>query len=240
MKESNSQQFRDSLAKEIREAPKERRKDILQKAREEPEYWQARGLTIKERQAEEEIDNGFGVLVTHKTLYHGSGTSGIERLDQAEEDTVGSGVYFTSEARDAIGYARRRARRKEGLSPVIYEASVENMKLLDLRKTENVQKVLDGFREVLVEKIQNHDLKFIYQEVLRRAIAAIDSGKIRAGNLREVTFSTGNSFSNYVKSLGYEGLITVEGGEGNDVSNHDTYLIFDPKNAKITHEHKIL
>jgi len=240
MENFESQQFRDELAKEIKEAPKDERKEILEKAKQTPEYWQARGEKISERQDEEEIDDGLGILVKKKTLYHGSGTGGIENFNKAEEDTVGSGIYFTSEAKDAIGYARRRARREKDASPVIYESSVENMKLLDLRKDENIKKILDGFKQILTEKLKEPDLKWNVQGVFQRALEAINSGKVGSGNLREVTFSTGQMFSDYCKSMGYEGLITFEGGEGDDVGNHDTYLIFDPEKAKINQEHKIL
>lgn len=240
MENFESKQFRDELAKEIKEAPKDEHKEILENAKQIPEYWQARGAKIGERQNEEEIDDGLGIFVKNKTLYHGSGASGIESFNKAEEDTVGSGIYFTSEAKDAIGYARRRSRREKEASPVIYESSVENMKLLDLRKNENVKKVLDGFKQILIEKLKEPDLRWNYQEVLQRAVEAITSGKVGSGNLREVTFSTGRMFSDYCKSLGYEGLITFEGGEGDDVGSHDTYLIFDPEKAKISQEHKIL
>ena len=53
MKNFESQQFRDELAKQIKEAPKKERKDILEKAKETPEYWQARTEKIKERQLEQ-------------------------------------------------------------------------------------------------------------------------------------------------------------------------------------------
>ncbi len=240
MENFESQQFRDELAKEIKEVPKKKRKEVLEKAKEKLDYWQARSEKIHERQNEEEIDGGLGVLVKRETLYHGSGTSGIEAFNKAEEDTVGSGIYFTSEAKDAIGYARRRSRGREGTSPVIYEASVENMKLLDLRKTENVKKVLGGFKEVIKQKLKEPDLNWAYEGALQKVMEAINSGKIGAGNLREVTFSTGEMFSNYVKSMRYEGLITFEGGEGDDIGNHDTYLVFDPEKAKINQEHKVL
>src|SRR3989338_10655647 len=164
MENFESQQFRDELAKEIKETPKEGRPEILEKAKETPEYWQARTEKIKERQDEEEIDDGLGVLVKKKTIYHGSGISGIEKFDKAEEDTVGSGVYFTSEAKDAIGYARLRSKREryeqradgkpvnKDSKPVIYESSVDNIKLCDLRKDENVKKILDGFKKILKEE----------------------------------------------------------------------------------------
>ncbi|MBU0476819.1 DUF1700 domain-containing protein [Patescibacteria group bacterium] len=240
MENFESQQFRNELAKGIKEVPKEERKDILGEAKETSEYWQARGEKISERQNEEEIDDGLGVLLKKKTIYHGSGTSGIEQFNRAEEDTVGSGIYFTSEAKDAIGYARRRSRAREGAAPVIYESSVENMKLLDLRKGENVKKVLKGFKKVLKDKLKESDLQWYYEAVLQRAVEAINSGKIGVGNLREATFSTGQLFSDYVKSMDYDGLVALEGGEGDDIGDHDTYLIFDPEKAKIDREHKIL
>ena len=74
---------------------------------------------------------------------------------------------------------------------------------------------------------------------LERTIETINGGKIRAGNLKEIAQSNGKLFSDYIKSFGYEGLITLEGGEGGN-GNHDTYLIFDPEKAKINQEHKIL
>jgi len=251
MEKFEPQQFREELAKEIKDAPKEERKEILEQAKETPEYWQARGEKIKERQDEEEIDDGLGILIKKKTLYHGSGISGIESFNKAEEDTVGSGIYFTSEAKDAIGYARLRSEREkntqradgapviENSVPTIYESSIEDIKLCDLRKDENVKKVLGGFREVLNEELKKPDLKWFIHGSLERTIETLDSGKIGAGNLKEITQSNGQLFSDYIKSLGYEGLITFEGGEGGN-GNHHTYLIFDPEKAKINRENKIL
>lgn len=236
-----SQLQRDALAKEIKEIPKEKRRETLEKAKETPEYWQTRNDKIKERQGEEEIDNGLGVLFKKKTVYHGSGVSGIKQFNKAEEDTVGHGAYFTSEAKNSIGYARRRARREKDASPIIYESSVENIKLLDLRKDENVTEILEGFKQILTDKLlKEPNLDWNYYSISRNAIEAIKSKRIGAGNLREVTFSFGKMFSDYVQSLGYEGLVTIEGGEGEDVGSHDTYLIFDPEKAKIIQEHKIL
>jgi hypothetical protein len=250
-----SQQYRDELSKEIKKNLKEKREEILNREKETPEYWQARTEALKERQDEEAIDDGLGVLVKKKTFYHGSGASGIKKFDKAEEDTVGSGVYFTSEAKDAINYARLRAETiknpdiksrnlpqnmqyNEDATPVIYESSVENMKLCDLRKDENVKKVLVGFRDVLVKELKNPNLKFYHQTSFMEAIGAIDDGKIWAGNLKNIAQGCGKLFSDYVGSLGYEGLITLEGGEGGGF-NHDTYVIFNPDNVTIDQEHTI-
>src|SRR3989344_9109239 len=150
------------------------------------------GLT---QEIEEEIDNGLGIFIKKKTLYHGSDTTGIKQFNKAEEDTVGSGIYFTSEAKDAIGYARRRSSSRKEAMPVIYESSVENMKLLDLRKDENIKKILEGFREVLKNKLKEPDLKWYYEESLENAVKAIDESKVNAGNLRKVTYSVCQMFS---------------------------------------------
>ena len=250
MEKPESQQYRDELAKDIKKAPKSERDEILEKAKGTLEYWQARTEKVKERQDEEEINEGMGALMKKKTIYHGSGISGIEKFNKAEEDTVGSGIYFTSEAKDAIGYARLRSQRErnqqrnDGLpvvpdsAPVIYESSIENMKLLDLRKSENVRKVLANFKEVLKEELKKPNLRWSWEMALDQIIETINSGKIGAGNLKEVTQRTGKLFSEHVKSLGYEGLVTFEGGEGNN-GDHDTYLIFEGDKVKIDQEHKI-
>ena len=237
MEKGESQQHRDELAKEMMDAPKEERRDIHDKAKNSPEYWQAQ--TEKVKAGQEEIDDGLGIFVKHKTLYHGSGVAGIEAFDEAEAGTIGSGVYCTSEAKDAIGYARRRSRREKSPSPIIYESSVEKMKFLDLRKKENVEKILGGFKQVLNEMIKMKGWSWDQQNILQNAIAKINSGTVGVGNLRDVTYGLNQQFSDYCESQGYGGLIAIEGGEGDDIGNHDTYLIFDPEDAKIVQEHKI-
>lgn len=161
---------------------------------------------------EEIIDGGLGVLVRNKTLYYGSDISGIEKLRPAREDTVGNGVYFTSDEQAAMGYARRRSHNREDRSSAVYEIAIENMKLLDLRKGENVKRILGGFKEILEQKLKEPELRWDQETVLQKAIEAINAGAVGAGNLRDVTFSTGQMFTDYVKSLGYDGLITLEGG----------------------------
>jgi hypothetical protein len=240
MENFESQQFRDNLAKDARGSPKAERRNILEKAKGTTEYWQTRKEKIGERQDEEEIDNGLGIFLKKKTLYHGSGTSEIGTFNKAEETTVGHGIYLTSEAKDAIGYARRRSHEKVDASPIIYESSVEDIKLLDLRKNENVKKVLTGFKGVIEQKLKTPNLNWAQENQLQEAIQTINAGKVGAGNLRDVTFGIGDLFSEYVKSIGYEGLITFEGGEGYDVGTHDTYLVFDPTKATINREHRVL
>lgn len=175
---------------------------------------------------EQVIDDGLGIALKKKTLFHGSSVEKIEKFIPAEETTVGNGIYFTSQEKDAAGYARRRSTSRKG-KPVVYEVNVENIKLCDLRQDKNVSAILGGFAEKLKEVLARPDLKWNYKVALQNALIAIESGIITAGNLREVTFSHGELFSRYIQSLGYEGLITFEGGEGNHVGSHDTYLIFE-------------
>lgn len=202
------------------------------------EKFESRPEAINE--TEEEIDDGMGVLAKRKIIYHGSAISGIEKFNLAEEDTVGNGVYFTSDKESAAGYARSRSKGEKGATPMIYQCEVENMKLLDLRKEENVKKVMSGFREILSARLNSGEkLGWNIEGVLREAIDNIDRGNIGVGKLKIVTFHFGGQFTEYVRSLGYEGLITFEGGEGNEVGDHDTYLVFDPEKIKVKEECKV-
>lgn len=193
----------------------------------------------KKPETDEVINDGAGVLVHKKILYHGSGTSGIKEFNKAEEDTVGSGLYFTSKPEDASGYAKRRARNKEGSMPVLYESEITETKLLDLRKKEIAIKTLTDFKHILAEKLKQQNITWVLESTLLNAIDNINSGKINAGNIREATFGTGKLFSEYISSLGYDGLIALEGGEGEDIGEHDTYLIFEPKKARLLQETNI-
>lgn len=233
--------FRSNLAGELSETPKEERAEKLDRAKESPEYWQARQEKLAHRQEEEIINDGQGIFLKKKTLYHGSATSGIENFQKAQDNTVGSGVYFTSTAQEAIGYAKVRSvgqykNPTEGEIPFIYEASVENVKLLDLRSNENLQSILPSYRALLFEKCQDPNLLWNVQGAYLAAIDSIDRGNVRSA--KTIAANTGHLFTEYIKNLGYDGLVTIEGGEGN-IGDHDTYLIFDPEKIKVWQEHKI-
>lgn len=186
---------------------------------------------------EEIIDDGLGILITKKIIYHGSDVQGISRFTKAIDATVGNGIYFTSEADKAEGYAQIRSSGKKDVSPVVYEASIENVKLLDLRNTENIQKILPGFKKLLMEQTAREDTTWWVAGAINTSIEAIDAGKITTGRLKEVVGSHGELFTQYVQSLGYDGVIALEGGEG-EIGNHDTYLIFDPDKINIIQEHR--
>ncbi len=251
--------YRDNLAEELRSAPKEERKEILEQAKETPEYQITRNKKIESRQNEEEIDDGLGVFIKKRTLYHGSAVPDIKksgRFKEAVEATIGGGVYLTSKVEDAIGYARIRvgndAYVKAGTEPIIYECSVANLKMADLRKDENVKRVLQGFISILTEKLEEYSEEknnkntplgrwSILDSVVRnikKVITNINAGKVDSGNIRDATYDQPDLFREYVKNLGYDGLIAIEGGEGG-IGNHDSYVIFDAEKIKIIKEQKI-
>lgn len=227
------------LTKSLKQIPKNQRRESLDKIKESEDYWLQRTDKIKLRQNEKPINDGLGVFVKTKTLYHGSATEGIKKFNHAEDTTVGLGVYFTSEAKDAIGYAKGRSRGEKNNSPIIYEAIIQNMSLLDLRKSENVKKIMAGFKQKIIEKLKDPTLKWYHVETAHRGIEAIDKG-IAVGDIKNAVSGTQDIFTSYIRELGYDGLVTLEGGEGGYVGNHDSYLVFNPEKIKITKEHKVI
>jgi hypothetical protein len=242
------QEYRNDLAKEITETPKDSRREVLHRAKSSEEYWEAntRKSKVVEEPTEELLDDGKTVLIHKKTLYHGSSLNDISDFQPAEETTIGDGLYTTSEAKDAIGYARIRASARNG-EPVIYEVGIDDKRLLDLRSSKNVIETLEGFRSILLDKLKSvkPDAPWYIKSGYFRSIEELDKivdGEKSAGNLKDVVSSCGDVFSSYLESLGYDGLIFLEGGEGGDggPGNHDSYLIFDPSKAKVLREHKIV
>lgn len=246
---ANPEDFRKDLATKLSETPKEGRKHILTEAKMTAEYWHARGEKVHSIEDEVPSEDGLGVIVKSKHLYHGSYRDDIKNLAAAEETTVGEGVYFTSEPLSAIGYARERAKlrknfppegyKKDGVAPVVYEALVQNLKLLDLRKPANVSKILPEFRTKLREVEQDSKSPWFLQIAMHEAIQQINTGKVGPGSIKLIAVNHPKLFTEYVRSLGYDGLITYEGGDG-DVGNHDTYLVFDPEKAKIIQQHEVV
>jgi glutaredoxin-like protein NrdH len=184
------------------------------------------------------VDGWAEVRLESATLWHGSATTGIRQLERAEEDTVGRGVYF-AENDIAVGYARHRARQAGTDTPVLYSASVRDARLVDLTDQTTLDQVMAGFQsvlaaeQVLAERAESPSWLRIYnlqglQDILRR-------DRIRVGELKRITQRCGAVFSDHLRTQGYAGLLTVEGGEA-DIGNHRTYLIFDPADITVTGE----
>jgi hypothetical protein len=186
---------------------------------------------------EQITEDGLGVILINKKLFHGSGTANIKQFNTAEEVTIGRGVYLTSERVKAEGYGKQRILYKKELQPVVYEVIIENAKLADLRKKENVIKIMTGFKPILM-KIASRCGDEILYNMYYEAVDAIEKNNIHGGNLKKITWNCGKEFTDYLISLGYDGLVSFEGGEG-DIGNHDSYVIFDPTKAKIVKDEKL-
>ena len=174
-------------------------------------------------------------------LFHGSATPEIRELRVAEEDTVGSGVYFTPDFQSALGYAITRAgnivggRYYNGEVPIVYEAAV-GCRFVDLRDQYTLDLVFDGYVNVLKNKLEgvpNQD--WLRKRVLSKSIERIQTRQYSPGCIQHVTRSNGQMFSNYLRSSGFDGLIGEEGGEAY-VGDHESWVVFDPAKPKITKE----
>ena len=231
--------YRDNLAEKLKETPKEERTDVLEQVKENSEYWEARNKKIEGRQNEEEIDDGLGVFIKKKTLYHGSIVGDIKDLEPGDGDTLGAGIYCTSQAKDAIGYAvqRSKARAVNGEKPIVYEMSVENLKMIDLRTRKNVEKVAKGLKPLLEKEIEKENVSASRKINIKKMLESIRFEHFSENNVQDLARSFG-LFSKYIKDLGYDGLIAFEGGEG-EQGDHDSYLIYDPEKVKIVKEQKI-
>ncbi len=178
------------------------------------------------------------LVVDRATLYHGSRTPGLTRLTSAEEDTVGSGCYLVDRPDVAAGYAKLRSREANNVSPpAVYEVETSRLRLANLCNEQMLEHIMQGFGHVLTERRQRavvSGASWYMIGAYDRAIAAIHRG-VQTGNVKDATGAFGRTFSGYLEDLGYDGLKAREGGEG-DVSDHETYVVFDPSKLTVKSE----
>lgn len=179
------------------------------------------------------------VVLDHATLFHGSATPGITEFERAEEDTVGAGVYLANEA-TARGYALHRSRRSG--TAVLYEVEVEDARLVDLTEQDTVAEVMTGFRHVLQREHQQQTRDggpWYWTGALRQMIDEIDSGRgVQVGAVKLVTQRSGELFTGYLEGRGFDGVVALEGGEG-ELGGHHSYLLFDPAKLRIRSEQHV-
>lgn len=216
------------------------------------------------------------IKVERIKLYHGSSRSNLKALLPGEEYTIGHGIYLTSDKYTAKSYALVRSREghrktlekgrleehvvktEETPEPVVYEADLRNLKLVDIRSFEKMKQVMAGFQKYLVELLEREGegMRWNVRTIREQAVAKIDilEGQSPRYNLmsrvgkpeniapRDILFNVGEDFSDYCENLGYDGIIGMEGGETTKevkFTSHDSYVIFDPKKVKITEVIKI-
>lgn len=79
---------------------------------------------------------------------------------------------------------------------------------------------------------------WLSQGRLIRAIETIDRDLADGSTLGRAVQNVGGEFSLYLSGLGYDGLITHEGGEG-DIGNHESWVVFDPQKVDIVSEQSL-
>jgi hypothetical protein len=186
------------------------------------------------------------------TLYHGTWVPGIRVLDPARaprsetvEWTVGEGTYFTSQLLDGEGYARVRA-VEHGGRPIVYTTQIRNVHLADLRSDDAIDGALRGFaRHLSRELTRSPPSTFIETNDWLAAIQDIETGAYRRGGKSHIKpvvhqYHLEREFTRYLRAeLGYDGLVTMEGGEVEGaaaIGAHDTYVLFDPRKARVVDE----
>ncbi|MEK6917632.1 MAG: hypothetical protein AABW51_01670 [Nanoarchaeota archaeon] len=170
-------------------------------------------------------------------LYHGSGELGIRVFRKAYDDTIGEGIYLTSDIESAEGYAKLRSQNTK--TPVVYSVSVDGLNFLDFREIKTLDIVMASFLEVLTDKLK-HAKKWYVVASTKKAIEDIRNKKYIKSGIKEITFSHGDIFSRHIESLGYDGLLALEGGEGKYRKIHDSWVVHNPSKVNFIGERKIV
>jgi hypothetical protein len=126
---------------------------------------------------------------------------------------------------------------------MIYEVSVKNVRLANLRSDANVQAILSGYYDVLMEakSAANASLSWAVRKRMNQATSLLARHQVGVSNLSELAgYGLGGYFTRYLRSLGYDGIVAYEGGEGSYVGRHDTYVLFDPEKAHVIESHEVV
>ena len=172
-------------------------------------------------------------------LFVGKSESGLTKIPEAEETTVGDGVYLTPQRNIAEGYALRRIEVTKG-DPTVYEVEITNLTILDLTSPESLESFARYFKEHLLKlREELIDKEWSVQEnAVDQALNKINSKSVLG--MSDITFSFGPLVRDILSRQGFDGLKTEEGGEGRgEIGNHDSYVIFDPDAVKVVKESRM-
>lgn len=191
---------------------------------------------IHEEQIEEPLEK---ILKPVDTLYHGSPVAGIQRLNPAEENTVGDGVYFTDDINPAIGYACVRS--QSGGTPTVYSVHpTRELRIVNLNNQQILDEVMGGYTAYLKSKLSNlkPESSWWASAALHKTLGTLAVRPIVVGRVKDATHQHGPDFTAYLQSLGYDGLKTPEGGENgaNGTGDHQSIVIFNPNDVEIADE----
>lgn len=180
------------------------------------------------------------IHIDRMRLYHGSPVNEITAFKEANEDTIGRGVYFTTDRKAAKRYA---VARSNGTKSRVYEVEVSNLDIADLRTRAGQEAFARLFKQSLLDWKEDHlpnlkgpsdvlirSIREQREKAIKELIEKIDDNSFK--HLRDLTFAWGDLVSKTLSSLGYNGLISIE-GEPPQIDFHDSVVIFNPQNVKI-------
>ncbi|MEK7580734.1 MAG: hypothetical protein AAB512_00480 [Patescibacteria group bacterium] len=204
---------------------------------------------------EVQLQNGETVIfesfkVDSMHLFHGSRVHGIQELTEADETTIGNGVYLTSNKEAAYGYGVVRSSKQDD-QPTLYVVELTDLNILNLSTWDGIKSFAKKFKEVLSQRkdqikvdhnkiMDKNTAEFIkYSTVknIEERIGMIDYDSYRS--LKDLLFGLGDWARSMLQDMGYDGLMAIEGGEvgnGVDIGKHDSYVIFDPKQVKVVEQ----
>lgn len=182
------------------------------------------------------------IHIDRMRLFHGSPISGISEFTDAEETTIGYGLYTTSDKNTASGYAIVRSSNEQ--DRFLYELEINNMNILDL----TTRDAMENFALLLKESVLDWkdkakvdgSLEWFIDGIVYDIVFAINTKQFRG--LRDITFSVGDIVRNMLTERGFDGLKANEGGEsgnGIKIGKHDSYVIFDSKKARVIKEEPV-
>ena len=177
------------------------------------------------------------VILEEKILYHGSRSDSIDSFNTAEESTVGAGLYLTSDLDSARNYAVVRSRGNETAAPTIYKVEVKNLKLADLRNKQGVKQFSAVMLNRLLEMKKDSTLNWLQREIIQGTIDKIVKNDYIS--LNYLVRGHQNTVTNLLRERGFDGLIALEGGEGEETKVHDSYVVFDPEKVDIQSKEKV-
>lgn len=176
----------------------------------------------------------FGLSFEELKIYRGlsiskeqyQGSEAFEPVRQAYEHTVGEGMYCTPGVAIAISYAEHRSHGE--LVPVICSYDYKDTNLVCLLTQESIDAYIPEYLAYISSNTKTKDPE--WSESFRETVQSwLDAKKIHAGNLKHVAKEP--HFTDFFKKKGFDGLMTLEGGEraGSGIDQLTSIVIFDPK-----------
>ena len=181
-----------------------------------------------------ETQNFPETKIDNMILFYGASISGIKELRRAEETTIGEGLYLTSQLEAAEGYAKRRAKINPESMPTVYQVEVSNLKMADIRGSQALETFAMKLKNRLQEERKKPNLPWYVQNAIVGTLERIDSKSYKS--LRELAWNHQEITTEVMRDEGFDGLIAQEGGEGDEIGDHDSYVIFDSTKAKVLKE----